>query len=73
MPEVADPRRPMLTSAEVARMFKIGRATLYRWLKDEKIPEPWVDPDTGTRTWRQCDIDALSQYVAERQRQRANL
>jgi predicted DNA-binding transcriptional regulator AlpA len=61
-------RRPLLNSSEVARLFGITRATLYRWLRAEKIPEPMVDPDTGQRIWRQSDIDAIESFLKQRER-----
>jgi excisionase family DNA binding protein len=68
MPKPRDGRPANLNSAEVARLFGITRSTLYRWLKQEKIPEPMVDPDTGQRTWRQSDLDAIGQFLRERER-----
>jgi excisionase family DNA binding protein len=63
-----DGRRPQLNSTEVAKLFGIARRTLYRWLEEQKIPEPMVDPDTGQRIWRQIDLDGIQQYLAERGR-----
>jgi predicted DNA-binding transcriptional regulator AlpA len=61
-------RRPLLNSSEVARLFGVTRATLYRWLRSEKIPEPMVDPDTGQRIWRQSDIDGIESFLKGRER-----
>ncbi|HTS69574.1 MAG TPA: helix-turn-helix domain-containing protein [Terriglobia bacterium] len=68
--KASEDRRPILNSSEVARLFGITRATLYRWLKQEKIPEPMVDPDNGQRMWRQSDIDTVGQFLKKRGREK---
>jgi predicted DNA-binding transcriptional regulator AlpA len=59
--------RPTLNNNEVAEMFGITRVTLYRWLKDGKIPEPMTHPVTKQKIWTQSDLDAVSRFI-ERQR-----
>src|SRR4051794_38857561 len=69
MPEAAakNEPRPTLNNNEVAEMFGIRRVTLYRWLKDGKIPEPMTHPVTKQKIWTQSDLDAVSRFI-ERQR-----
>jgi len=53
-------RRPQLTTTEVSEMFEVGRATLYRWIRNGKIPEPARDPVTGWPIWGQSELEAIA-------------
>jgi predicted site-specific integrase-resolvase len=53
-------RRPELSTAEVCEMFGIARATLHRWVKSGRIPEPAKDPRNGWPVWRQPELDAIA-------------
>jgi len=41
-------------------MFDVGRATLYRWIRNGKIPEPARDPVTGWPIWGQSELEAIA-------------
>lgn len=61
-------RRPRLNTSEVAKMFGVTRATLYRWIEDGKIPEPARDPESGWQVWQQPELDAIARIVRNRKR-----
>jgi predicted site-specific integrase-resolvase len=61
-----DDRRPRLTTPEVAEMFGVTRATLLRWIKEGKIPEPARDPENGWPVWQQPELDAVARAVRNR-------
>ena len=61
-----DDRRPRLTTPEVAEMFGVTRATLLRWIKEGKIPEPARDPENGWPVWQQPELDAVARAVRSR-------
>ena len=63
-----DDRRPRLTTPEVSEMFGVTRATLYRWIKEGKIPEPARDPENGWPIWQQPDLDAVARAMNKRRR-----
>jgi predicted DNA-binding transcriptional regulator AlpA len=67
MKETGD-RRPRLTTPEVSEMFGITRATLYRWIKEGKIPEPARDPESGWPIWQQPELDAIAKAIRNRKR-----
>lgn len=56
-----------LNSNEVADLFEIPRITLYRWVRDGKIPEPLTNPQTRQKIWTQSDVEAVGRFI-ERQR-----
>ena len=69
MPRVRpDQRRAGLNTSEVAGLLNVTRATLYRWMRDGKIVGPTPDPDTGQKLWRQMDLDAVKEFVRNRER-----
>jgi len=61
-------RRPRLNTSEVAKMFGVTRATLYRWIEDGKIPEPARDPENGWQIWQQPELDAIAKLVRNRKK-----
>jgi len=61
-------RRPRLNTSEVAKMFGVTRATLYRWIEDGKIPEPARDPENGWQIWQQPELDAIARLVRNRKK-----
>jgi len=67
MKDLAD-RRPRLTTPEVSEMFGVTRATLYRWIKGGKIPEPARDPQNGWPIWQQPELDAVARAIQNRKR-----
>lgn len=64
----SDDRRPRLTTPEVSEMFGVTRATLYRWIKEGKIPEPARDPENGWPIWQQPELDAVARALKSRKR-----
>ena len=63
-----DDRRPRLTTPEVSEMFEVTRATLYRWIKEGKIPEPARDPENGWPIWQQPELDAVARVLKNRKK-----
>jgi predicted site-specific integrase-resolvase len=63
-----DDRRPRLTTPEVSEMFGVTRATLSRWIKEGKIPEPARDPENGWPIWQQPELDAVARAIKNRKR-----
>lgn len=63
-----DDRRPRLSTPEVCDMFEVSRATLHRWIKDGKIPEPARDPENGWPVWQQPELDALAKAMKNRRK-----
>jgi predicted site-specific integrase-resolvase len=47
-------------------MFGVTRATLLRWIKEGKIPEPARDPENGWPVWQQPELDAVARAVRNR-------
>lgn len=64
----SDDRRPRLSTPEVAELFGVTRATLYRWIAEGRIPEPARDPDNGWPIWRQPELDAIAKAVKTRKK-----
>jgi predicted site-specific integrase-resolvase len=63
-----DDRRPRLSTPEVSEMFGVTRATLYRWVKEGRIPEPARDPENGWPIWQQPELDAVARVLRNRKR-----
>jgi predicted site-specific integrase-resolvase len=61
-------RRPQLSTSEVSELFGVTRATLYRWMKEGKIPEPARDPENGWPIWQQPELDAIARAIKNRKR-----
>ncbi len=61
-------RRPRLNTSEVAKMFAVTRATLYRWMEEGKIPAPARDPGSGWPIWQQPELDAFAKLVRNRKK-----
>jgi predicted site-specific integrase-resolvase len=65
-----DDRRPRLSTAEVVELFEVSKATLYRWIREGKLPEPARDPESGWPVWQQPDLDALAKVMNQRKMKR---
>ena len=63
-------RRPRLNTSEVAGMFGVTRATLYRWLETGLIPEPMTDQDSGWKVWQQPELDAVANLLEQKKNKR---
>lgn len=61
-------RRPRLKTTEVAEQFGVTRATLHRWIKEGKIPEPARDPENGWPIWQQPELDAVARVLKNRKK-----
>jgi len=61
-------RRPRLSTAEVSEMFGVSRATLYRWIRENTIPEPARDPNSGWPIWQQPELDAVAKALRNKRR-----
>lgn len=66
-----DDRRPRLSTQEVSEMFGVTRATLYRWIREERIPEPARDPNSGWPIWQQPELDAIARALQGRKKRKA--
>ncbi len=62
--------RATLNSSEVAKLFDITRATLYRWVRLGKIPEPMTHPTTGQMIWTQTDLDNIGRFLRSREQEK---
>jgi DNA invertase Pin-like site-specific DNA recombinase len=61
--------RQYLTTRQVARTLGVSLNTIYRWLKAEKIPEPYRNPENNYRLWTVEDLSRIRQFGPERQQQ----
>ena len=62
------PRGESLTSAEVAEILGVSKDTIYRWLRQGKVPEPLRDPRNAYRIFTQRDVDLMSALVRRNRR-----
>jgi excisionase family DNA binding protein len=59
LPPVAE-RDEWLTVQEVTRMLKVGRTTVYRWMREGRLP--WRElASGGGRRFRRSDVERLLQ------------
>lgn len=59
--------RQYLTTRQVAKNLGVSLNTIYRWLKAEKIPEPYRNPDNNYRLWTVEDLNRIRQLSPEQQ------
>ena len=59
--------RQYLTTRQVASTLGVSLNTIYRWLKAERIPEPYRNPENNYRLWTVEDLARIRQLVLERQ------
>jgi len=59
--------RHYLTTRQVASTLGVSLNTIYRWLKAERIPEPYRNPENNYRLWTVEDLNRIRQLVPERQ------
>jgi MerR HTH family regulatory protein len=55
------------STAQVAKILRIGTDTLHRWLKEKKVAAPELSFVGGVkvRLWSEADLDAAKKYKAE--------
>jgi excisionase family DNA binding protein len=58
--------RPPLTTAQVAKAVRIGRQTLQRWIRQDKVkaPEPVIRDGRAVRLWTATDVRRLREVKA---------
>jgi excisionase family DNA binding protein len=61
-------REDTLTSSEVAEVLGVSKDTIYRWLRQGKIPEPMRNPINTYRVFTQRDVDRMSALMTRRRR-----
>jgi DNA-binding transcriptional MerR regulator len=61
-------RGETLTSSDVAEILGISKDTVYRWLRQGKVPEPLRNPTNAYRVFTQRDLDLMSQLVRRKKR-----
>ena len=59
----------LLARQEVQDLLKIGRTTLYRWMREGRFPEP-MQIGPGAVRWHESEILA---WIEERPRAKGNL
>ena len=52
--------------SEAARLLKVDRRTLQRWIRDKRIPEPTAQTIAGVRLkfWNEQDFQKLKEHKA---------
>ena len=56
-------KRQYLTTRQVAKLLGVSLNTIYRWLKSEKIPEPYRDQNNNYRHWTVEDLARIRQEL----------
>jgi len=51
-------------------MFGVTRATLNRWIREGRIPEPARDPDNNWPIWQQPELDAIARALQNSKRKK---
>jgi excisionase family DNA binding protein len=53
--------------SEAARLLRIHRRTLHRWIRDKRVPQPSVQVISGVRLrfWTEEDMAVLKRHKAE--------
>ena len=61
-------RRQYLKTKQVAQLLGVSLNTVYRWLKAEKINEPYRDPVSNYRLWTVEDVERIRQQLVTEQK-----
>lgn len=61
-------QRQYLKTRQVAKLVGVSINTIYRWLKSEKIDEPYRDPDNNYRLWTVEDVQRIRQQIVTEQK-----
>lgn len=56
---------PFLRDIQVAHRYGVSRPTIWRWLKNGKIPKPLIIGAGSTR-WRSSDLEIWEQIQAQK-------
>lgn len=58
------------STAQVAKLLKIGRATLHRWMRERKVTVPRSQRVAGVsvRIWSAKDVEKVRRYKQENYR-----
>ena len=59
--------RQYLKTRQVAQLLGVSLNTVYRWLKSEKISEPYRDPANNYRLWTVEDIERIRRQLLSEQ------
>lgn len=54
--------------SEAARVLRVGRVTLHRWIRDKVVPAPRTQIIAGVRIrfWTEADLAKVREYKATR-------
>lgn len=60
------PVMKVYSTAQVARLVGVGRATLQRWMRDRKVPVPRARHIAGVtvRFWSKSELEKVRAYKA---------
>ncbi len=58
-------QQEMLTSADIMRMFKVARSTLWYWVRRGVLPQPIRFSPTCIR-WRRDEVEAALQKLQDK-------
>lgn len=65
-PDVTDAASKFLTVDEVAQRYRVGKATVWRWVKnDPNFPEP-IKLSAGTSRWSEEQLRTFERHAAKR-------
>jgi excisionase family DNA binding protein len=56
-------QRQYLKTRQVAQILGVSLNTVYRWLKEERIPEPLRNVGNNYRLWTSEDIERIRQQL----------
>jgi DNA-binding transcriptional MerR regulator len=59
--------RQYLKTRQVAQLLGVSLNTIYRWLKSERIGEPYRDPVNNYRLWTVEDIERIRRQLLTEQ------
>jgi excisionase family DNA binding protein len=57
---------PLLTSKELARLLKVSKRTIWRWLAEKRLPEP-IRYSRSCIRWQSSTIQAYLENFANQQ------
>jgi predicted site-specific integrase-resolvase len=63
-------RRDTYNTNQVLEIYDISRASLHRWIKQGKIPEPMTHPVSRQKMWTQSDLENLGLFLERQKREK---